>query len=205
MRLNLKAKVLSLAVLPVLIFALVISAATVIMLHKQATREVNDTRQRLLNEAKSTLHSYVNVAIGSIKPLYDAAASDDLAARAQVVKMLSTITYGKDGYFFGYDSDAVRLFKGNSPEGIGKSFKDAQDPNGVYVNRDLVAVGKAGTHYLQYSSSLPGKSELLPKLGYTEYLPKWDMVSARRSIWTASTRRSPRSKKASMCVCRTCC
>lgn len=176
MRLNLKAKVLSLAVLPVLIFALVISVTTVLMLQGQAKREVDDTRQRLLTEAKATLQSYVSVALGTIKPLYDAAAPGDKVVQAQVVKMLSTIAYGKDGYFFGYDSEAVRLFKGSSPEDIGKSFKDARDPNGVYVNRELVAVGKAGTHYLQYSSALPGKSEVLPKLGYTEYLPKWDMV-----------------------------
>jgi methyl-accepting chemotaxis protein len=177
MRLNLKTKVLSLAVLPVLIFALVISATTVLMLQGQAKKEVEDTRQRLLNETKATLQSYVAVALGSIKPLYDAAAPGDASVRAQVVKMLSTITYGKDGYFFGYDSEAVRLFKGSSPEDIGKSFKDARDPNGVYVNRELVAVGKAGTHYLQYSSSLPGNSQvLIPKLAYTEYLPKWDMV-----------------------------
>jgi HAMP domain-containing protein len=70
----------------------------------------------------------------------------------------------------------VRLFKANSPEGVGKSFKDNRDPNGVYVNRDLVKVAKDGTHYLQYSSPLPGNNVLVPKLGYTEYLAKWDMA-----------------------------
>lgn len=59
--------------------------------------------------------------------------------------MLSNTSYGKDGYFFGYDSETIRLFKGNSPDGVGKSFKDNRDPNGVYVNRDLVKVGKDGT------------------------------------------------------------
>jgi methyl-accepting chemotaxis protein len=177
MRLSLKAKVLSLAVLPVLLFAVVISLTTVWVLKDQARNEVEETRQRLLNDAKATLQSYVAVAMTTIKPLYDAAAPGDEAARAQVVKLLSSITYGKDGYFFGYDSETVRLFKGNSPEGVGKSFKDNRDPNGVYVNRDLVKVGKDGTHYLQYSSSLPGNEKVLvPKLGYTEYLPKWDMV-----------------------------
>ncbi|MDY7559585.1 methyl-accepting chemotaxis protein [Pseudomonas sp. 10B1] len=177
MRLNLKTKVLSLAVLPVLIFALVISVTTVIMLQDQAKREVDDTRERLLNDAKANLQNFVAVALGAVKPLYDASAQGDKVARAQVVKMLSAISYGKDGYFFGYDSEAVRLFKGSSSDDIGKSFKDVRDANGVYYNRDLVAVGKAGTHYLQYSSSMPGKShESMPKLGYTEYLPKWDMV-----------------------------
>ncbi|MDB5984321.1 MAG: chemotaxis protein [Pseudomonas sp.] len=176
MRLNLKAKVLSLAVLPVLIFALVISATTVLMLQDQAKKEVEDTRQRLMADAKTALQSTVQVAMGAIKPLYDAAAPGDTAARAQVVKMLSSISYGKEGYFFGYDSEAARIFKGSSPDDIGKSFKDAKDPSGLYYVRDLVAVGKAGTHYLQYSSALPGKSEVLPKLGYTDYLAKWDMA-----------------------------
>lgn len=177
MRLSLKAKVLSLAVLPVLLFAVVISLTTVWILQDQARTEVEETRQRLLNDAKSTLQSYVAVAMTAIKPLYDAAAPGDTAARDQVIKLLSSISYGKDGYFFGYDSETVRLFKSTSPDGVGKSFKDNQDPNGVYVNRGLVKVAKDGTHYLEYSSPLPGKEKVLvPKLGYTEYLPKWDMI-----------------------------
>jgi methyl-accepting chemotaxis protein len=146
------------------------------MLREQARREVEETRQHLLAEAKATLQSYVAVAMGTIKPLYDASAPGDMEARAQVIKMLSQVNYAKDGYFFGYDSQAVRLFKGNSPDGVGKSFKDARDPNGVYVNAGLVDVAKAGTHYLEYSSPLPGSSELVPKLGYSEYLAKWDMA-----------------------------
>ena len=177
MRLSLKAKVLSLAVLPVLLFALVISLTTVWILQDQADKEVEETRQRLLNDAKATLQSYVEVAMSAIKPLYDAAQPGDEAARAQVIKLLSNITYGTDGYFFGYDSQTVRLFKGNSPEGVGKNFQDNRDPNGVYTNRELVRVAKDGSHYAQYSSSLPGNEHVLvPKLGYTEYLPKWDMV-----------------------------
>ena len=177
MRLSLKAKVLSLAVLPVLLFALVISLTTLFILQEQARNEVQQTRERLLGDAKATLASYVAVAMTTIKPLYDAAAPGDADARAQAIKLLSSIKYGKDGYFFGYDSETVRLFKANDPEGVGKSFKDNRDPNGVYVNRDLVKVAKDGTHYLQYSSPLPGNAKVLvPKLGYTEYLAKWDMA-----------------------------
>ncbi|UFP98224.1 cache domain-containing protein [Pseudomonas fitomaticsae] len=177
MRLSLKAKVLSLAVLPVLLFALVISLTTLFILQEQARKEVEQTRERLLGDAKATLASYVAVAMTTIKPLYDAAAPGDADARAQVIKLLSSIKYGKDGYFFGYDSETVRLFKANDPEGVGKSFKDNRDPNGVYVNRDLVKVAKDGSHYLQYSSPLPGNAQVLvPKLGYTEYLAKWDMA-----------------------------
>ncbi|BCX69500.1 methyl-accepting chemotaxis sensory transducer with Cache sensor [Pseudomonas sp. WPR_5_2] len=177
MRMSLKAKVLSLAVLPVLLFALVISLTTLFILQGQARHEVEQTRERLLSDAKATLQSYVAVAMTTIKPLYDAAAQGDNAARTQAIKLLSNIKYGKEGYFFGYDSETVRLFKANDPEGVGKSFKDNRDPNGVYVNRDLVKVAKDGSHYLQYSSPLPGNAQVLvPKLGYTEYLSKWDMA-----------------------------
>ncbi len=177
MRLSLKAKVLSLAVLPVLLFAVVISVTTVLILQNQARTEVEETRLRLISNARATLQSYVAVAMTAIKPLYDAAAPGDQASRDQAIKLLSSIKYSKDGYFFGYDSQVVRLFKSDSPEGLGKSFKDTRDPNGVYVNRGLVEVAKNGTHYLEYSSPLPGnESVLVPKLGYTEYLAKWDMA-----------------------------
>ena len=177
MRLSLKAKVVSLAVLPVLLCALVISLTTVWMLQKQAKDEVEEARQRLLSESKATLQNYVSQVMTAIKPLYDASAPGDLAARAQAVKLLSSIKYGKDGYFFGYDSQVVRVFKSDNPDGVGKSFKDARDPNGVYVNRELVQVAKDGTHYLKYSASLATNEQVLvPKIGYTEFLPKWDMA-----------------------------
>jgi methyl-accepting chemotaxis protein len=176
MRISLKAKVLSLAILPVLIFAIVISVTTVLMLREQARREVSETRERLLAEAKATLKDHVLIALTAIKPLYEAAAPGDETARAQVIKLLSSISYGKDGYFFGYDSQIIRLFRSTSSDGVGKSFKDARDPNGVMVNTELVAVAKAGTHFLLYSSALPGKTDPVPKLGYTEYLPKWDLA-----------------------------
>ena len=51
MRLSLKAKVLSLAVLPVLLFALVISLTTLFILQEQAHKEVEQTRERLLGDA----------------------------------------------------------------------------------------------------------------------------------------------------------
>ncbi|MBD1554045.1 HAMP domain-containing protein [Pseudomonas sp. C2L11] len=176
MHLSLKGKVLSLAILPVVLFAIVTCVLTVLILRQQADKEVQQTRERLLNDAHTMLQDYVSIGLGTIKPLYDAATAGDNASREQAIKMLSQVTYGKDGYFFGYDGQAVRLFKGSSPDGVGKSFIEAKDPNGVYVNRGLVEVAKDNSHYMTYSSSLPGSSELVPKLAYSYYLPKWDMA-----------------------------
>lgn len=177
MRLTLKTKLLLLALVPVILFALVLSGAVTKVIHSLAENEVKNTRERLIAESRLELRNYMQIALGSVQALYDASAPGDTASRDQAIAILSKIKYGKDGYFFGYDSQVVRLFRGDSPVDVGKSFTGRKDPNGVAVNDRLVAVAKDGSNYVEYSSSLPGnESVLVPKLGYSYYLPKWDIA-----------------------------
>ncbi|MFN3768917.1 MAG: methyl-accepting chemotaxis protein [Ectopseudomonas guguanensis] len=177
MRLTLKAKVILLALVPVILFALVLSGTAARVLQSLAAEEVAETRERLLQEKRSELEHYIQIALGSVKGLYDGAAQGDMASREQAIAILSKIKYGADGYFFGHDSNVVRLFRGDSPVDVGKSLADRRDPNGVYINRELVNVAKNNTYFVNYSSPLPGnESVLVPKLAYSYYLPKWDMA-----------------------------
>ncbi|HBX54032.1 MAG TPA: chemotaxis protein [Pseudomonas sp.] len=177
MRLTLKSKVVLLALVPVILFALVLSGAAAKVLQNLAAAEVEETRERLLLESRTELQHYVQIALGSVQTLYDAAASGDMASREQAIAVLAKIKFGKDGYFFGHDSNVVRLFRGDSPVDVGKSLADRRDPNGVYLNRELVNVAKNNTYYVNYSSALPGNEAILvPKLAYSYYLPKWDMA-----------------------------
>ena len=177
MRLTLKMKVVLLALVPVVLFALVVSDAAAKVLQNLAAREVEETRERLLEESRSELQHYVQIALGSVQALYDGAAQGDMASREQAIAVLSKIKFGKDGYFFGHDSNVVRLFRGDSPVDVGKSLADRRDPNGVYINRELVNVAKNNTYYVNYSSPLPtDDSVLVPKMAYSYYLPKWDMA-----------------------------
>ncbi|MDZ4338167.1 MAG: methyl-accepting chemotaxis protein [Pseudomonas sp.] len=177
MRLTLKSKVVLLALIPVVLFALVLSGAAAKVLQNLAAQEVEETRERLLQESRSELQHYVQIALGSVQTLYDGAAQGDMASREQAVAILSKIKFGKDGYFFGHDSNVVRLFRGDSPVDVGKSLADRRDPNGVYINRELVNVAKNNSYYVNYSSPLPtDDSVLVPKMAYSYYLPKWDMA-----------------------------
>ncbi|TRO22143.1 methyl-accepting chemotaxis protein [Ectopseudomonas mendocina] len=177
MRLTLKAKVILLALVPVIIFALVLSGTAARVLQNLAADEVAETRERLLQEKRSELEHYIQIALGSVKGLYDGAAQGDMASREQAIAILSKIKYGADGYFFGHDSNVVRLFRGDSPVDVGKSLADRRDPNGVYINRELVNVAKNNSYFVNYSSPLPGnESVMVPKLAYSYYLPKWDMA-----------------------------
>ena len=177
MRLTLKTKVILLALVPVILFALVLSGTAARVLQSLAADEVAETRERLLQEKRSELEHYIQIALGSVKGLYDGAAQGDMASREQAITILSKIKYGADGYFFGHDSNVVRLFRGDSPVDVGKSLVDRRDSNGVYINRELVNVAKNNTYFVNYSSPLPGNEAVqVPKLAYSYYLPKWDMA-----------------------------
>ncbi|NMY40819.1 HAMP domain-containing protein [Pseudomonas sp. WS 5013] len=177
MRLTLKSKMLLLALLPVILFAIVLSGAAAKILMNLAEDEVKETRERLVQESRQELQHYMQIAMGSVQALYDGASQGDMASRDQAIAILSKIKYGKDGYFFGHDSSVVRLFRGDSPVDVGKNLSDRKDPNGVYVNRELVRVAKDGSNYVEYSSPLPtDDSILVPKLAYSYYLPKWDLA-----------------------------
>ncbi|WP_407290745.1 methyl-accepting chemotaxis protein [Stutzerimonas zhaodongensis] len=177
MRMTLRFKVLLLALVPVTLFALVLSGAAAQILHSLAEEEIETTRERLTNEARARLEDYMRIGISSVAHLYEPAAQGDLASRAEAIAILSKIKFGKDGYFFGHDSNVVRLFRGQSPVDVGVNLSDRRDPNGVYINRELVAVAKNNTYYVNYSSPLPSdETVLVPKLAYSFYLPKWDMA-----------------------------
>ncbi|HAQ85457.1 MULTISPECIES: methyl-accepting chemotaxis protein [Stutzerimonas] len=177
MRLTLKTKVLLLALVPVTLFALVLSGAAAKILHGLADEELETTRERMIDDARTRLEDYMRIGVSSVAHLYEPAAQGDLASRDEAIAILKKIKFGKDGYFFGHDSNVVRLFRGESPVDVGSNLSDRRDSNGVYINRELVAVAKNNTYYVNYSSPLPGNDKVsVPKLAYSYYLPKWDLA-----------------------------
>ncbi|MFY1666498.1 methyl-accepting chemotaxis protein [Pseudomonas sp. Pseu.R1] len=176
MTLNLRRKVILLAIIPSLILAAVISCITWVVLQKLATQEVEQTRALLLEERKLSLKNYQQIGEAAIKPIYDASAPGDMEARDRALKVLKGLQYDKAAYFFGYNSQYVRVFWSDKDVDIGKNFSDAKDANGVYVIRGLVDKAKDGTHFFRYDWTTPGSDKPVPKLGYTNYLQKWDLA-----------------------------
>ena len=171
-----KTKILLLTLFPVMLFALVSGLSTRGTLQSQAEQEVAQTRERLLEESRTRLKDYASIARTSIAGLYDQAAAGDPSSRALAISRLSKMKYGDDGYFIGYDSQVVRLFRGDSSEGVGTNMSDRKDINGKYLNREMVAAAKNETHFVTYSGGLVNTDKVVAKLAYSFYLPKWDMV-----------------------------
>lgn len=176
MALNLRSKVILLAIVPSLLLAAVISAITFVVLEKLAAEEVDQTRSLLTEERQLSLKNYTEIGLAAIKPIYDASAPGDTAARDKAVQVLRKLNYDKAAYFYGYNSASVRVFWADKDQDIGKSFIDSKDANGVPVVSGLVEAGRSGKHYFRYDWPTPGSDKPVPKLGYTVFLDKWDLV-----------------------------
>jgi methyl-accepting chemotaxis protein len=174
--LSIRSKVVLLCVMPVLLLACVICGMSVILLQHAADEQVRDSRNMLINARKSAIEHAVQVARSTIAPIYEDSATGDMAARDRAVELLKHLTYGSDGYFFGYDANSVRVFWADKNVKIGDSFKDFRDPSGVAVINELVRVAREGSHYQTYSFPVPNSSAVVPKVGYALYLEKWQLM-----------------------------
>ncbi len=174
--LRLRVKLLLLALGPILLLAVLLSGVAVVELQDLADQQEAQTRASLIRDRRAELEHYVQLARNAIAPIYERSAEGDLQARAEAVALLERLAYGREGYFWGYDGQFLRVFQGDTHERIGESFADFQDPNGVYAIRELVKAGQNGSHFVDYSFAVPGSDALVPKVGYAEYLPKWNLA-----------------------------
>ena len=174
--LRLRAKLLLLALGPILLLTLILSGVSVLQLQDLADQQEAQTRANLIRDRRAELKHYVELARNAIGPIYERSAEGDLQARDQAVAVFERLSYGSEGYFWGYDGQSRRVFQGATRERIGESFADYRDPNGVYAIRELVKAGQDGSHFVDYSFAVPGSDALVPKVGYAEHLPKWNLV-----------------------------
>ncbi|MDH1441210.1 methyl-accepting chemotaxis protein [Pseudomonas sp. GD03721] len=174
--LRLRSKVLLLALGPICLLTLLLSSIAFVVLGNLADQQEAQTRAKLVADRKAEIKQYVELAFNAIAPLYQASADGDMDARAQAVEVLKRLSYGADGYFWGYDSNIRRVLQGNTNDRIGEDFSGYRDPNGIYAIRELVRAGTDGSHYVNYSFVLGDSEVLVPKVGYAHYLPKWKMV-----------------------------
>jgi methyl-accepting chemotaxis protein len=176
MPLSIRSKLVLLCVIPILLFSVLVSGLSVVLLKKTADEQVRDTREALVAARKASLQDATQVAVSAIASLYEVSTPGDMALRDQAVRILRKLTYGKDGYFFGYDSNSVRIFWADKDTKLGESFKNFRDPSGLFVINELVRVAQEGSHFRSYIFPLPNSDKLVEKIGYTIYLDKWDLV-----------------------------
>ncbi|MDG3086266.1 methyl-accepting chemotaxis protein [Vibrio hannami] len=171
MNLTIRARLIILAVVPVLLISVCLLLLTRYELNTLNTLQIDASRTKLMDSKKEEVRSYMEIVKTSLIPLKARNASLD-----EVRETLSKIKYGETGYLFAYSSEGIRIVQGDTDKGLGQSFWNLKDVNGFLLLQDIVKQAKSGGGYTTYYFPKPGGEEPLPKLSYSIYEPQWDLI-----------------------------
>ncbi|MZI95735.1 HAMP domain-containing protein [Vibrio sp. CAIM 722] len=169
-----KPKLLLLTVLPLVIVTSIVTAVFYRNGVSSLDQEMTRYRADLISTRKAELKAYIKLAMTSVKPLYDHDKNGE--NKAQAKQILEAMRFATDGYFFGYNSKGVAVLHGSNQSLVGKNLYNMKDENGLPVIQEIIRSAKEGDGYLEFSWNKPSLHHAAPKLGYQQYLPKWDWI-----------------------------
>ena len=170
---SLKLKFIVLLTVSVLSSSALIAGITAYQLKNLEKQETAAFRESMMQSKKDELKNYIDVAMSSIKDVYDNASADDADAQKKVRDILRSLGFGKDGYYFVYTFDGINMVLAPKPALEGKSLWDLKDADGSYLVRRLSEQAQKGGGYLVYKWEKPSKKMVVEKLGYVVPLDKW--------------------------------
>jgi len=172
---RLRQKVIVLAVAPLIValcaIALYVRQGAVTLAQQQrATIE-----RAYLASKEAELRHYVQLATHSIAHLTGSGRSD-AATLEEAKRILGTLSYGGDGYFFLYDMQGRALMHPRQPELVGADMWNWVDANGVKSIQALIERAKEGGGFQRYHWVKPSTARAAPKLGYVVPVANWGWV-----------------------------
>lgn len=170
---NLRHQIVALAIVP-LVFAILTVTIFITWQSTTLVRSSIDTFERNMLKAKETeLLNLTNLALSAIQDIYQKAGPDDEEAKARVREILTSLDYGKDGYFFVYDYDGNNVVHPRQAFRPGHNWLDLVDPDGDQVIANLIQKAKEGGGMHQYKWEKPSTGGIADKLSFAVGLDKW--------------------------------
>ena len=172
---QLRQKVIFLAIAPLIValcaIALFVRQQAIALAHEQ-----HATIQRAyLASKQAELRHYVDLASHSIAHL-TASGRSDPATLAEAKRVLQSLSFGDDGYFFVYDMAGRNLMHPRQPELVGRDLWNLRDAFGTPTIQNIVAVAKTGGGLVRYNWVKPSTNRSAPKLGYIVPVPQWGWI-----------------------------
>jgi two-component system, NarL family, sensor kinase len=172
---KLRQKVIFLAIVPLVV---VLCAIALFVRHQAVTlaqQQRATFQQAYLASKEVELRHYVALAQRSIDHLYQSGRSDS-ATLGEAKRILASLSYGGDGYFFVYDMEGKNLMHPRQPELVGQDLWNLRDVNGVPTIQRLIERARAGGGLQRYIWAKPSSHQPAPKLGYVVALPNWNWM-----------------------------
>ena len=172
MPMKLRQKVIFLAITPLILALCGIALAVRHQSETLARQQRATIQQAYLSSKEAELKHYVALAAHSIAYLYDS-GRDDEATRKEAMRILSTLSYGDDGYFFLYDMQGNALMHPRQPELVGQNLFGLRDQNGRPTIQNLLQRAREGGGLERYMWIKPSTHKPVDKLGYVIAMPRW--------------------------------
>ena len=169
---RLKAKLLVLAAVPLLLSLALIAAAVQLQQRELARREHALVEGGYLSARRTELKNYVQLAMSEIAPMLQA-HEDEMASKERAMRLLESMTYGDDGYFFVYDMHGTVLMHPRQRDLVGQDLSELRDAQGHATIQTLLAQARAGGGFVEYMWRRPSTGKVAPKLGYVTEIPQW--------------------------------
>jgi two-component system NarL family sensor kinase len=172
---SLRSKIILLGLLPLVVSLALIALAVLQQERQLATHEHALVEREYMQARRNELKHYIELAISTVQPLYER-GPDDAATRREALRLLGSLNYGEDGYFFVYDLDGTVLMHSRQPELIGRNIWNMRDPKGEPTIQHLIARAKAGGGFVDYLWRKPSSKQMVAKLGYVVALERWNWM-----------------------------
>ena len=172
---TLRQKVILFAITPLI---LALCAIALFVRHQAITlagQQRETIQQAYLASKEIELKHYVALAQHSIDHLTQS-GRNDAATMDEAKRILSSLSFGNDGYFFVYDYQGNNLMHPRQPELVGRNLWDLRDANGEPTIQRLIARAQAGGGLQRYMWAKPSSSKTAPKLGYVVPVANWNWM-----------------------------
>ena len=169
---KLRQKVIFLAITPLILALCAIALAVRHQSVLLAQQQRETIQQAYLSSKEAELKHYVALASHSISHLYNSGRSDP-ATLAEAKRILGSLSYGDDGYFFLYDMQGNTLMHPRQPELVGQNLFELRDALGRPTIQNLLQRARAGGGLERYMWIKPSTRKPVAKLGYVIAMPQW--------------------------------
>jgi two-component system NarL family sensor kinase len=169
---KLRQKVIFLAITPLILALCAIALAVRHQSVLLAQQQRDTIQQAYLSSKEAELKHYVALASHSISHLYNSGRNDP-ATLEEAKRILSSLSYGDDGYFFLYDMHGNTLMHPRQPELVGRNLFELRDALGRPTIQNLLQRARAGGGLERYMWIKPSTRKPVAKLGYVIAMPNW--------------------------------
>ncbi|MBC3884499.1 cache domain-containing protein [Undibacterium griseum] len=169
---KLRYKFILLAIIPLLLSFAGIASAVFYQATILAQQQRNTIEQAYIASKETELKHYVTLGKSAILHLYKK-SGNSLQDQEEAKKILSTLDFGDDGYFYVYDMQGKNLMHPRQPDLVGKDLWNLSDPKGNLTIQNLINTAKNGGGAVRYLWEKPSSGQIAPKLGYVIPLNKW--------------------------------